>query len=70
MANVADGRTVATRRAMIGQLSVGPKSKSPLEVSIMAHIGTREYAEGLLGMNFLAEFPHVIDVKAKVIKWL
>jgi hypothetical protein len=31
-------------------------------------IGAEE--TGLLGMSFLADFPHILDLQAKVIKWL
>jgi len=66
---VADGRIVPTRMAVIGQLSAGPKSKSSLEVSIMATAGPQELADGLLGMNFLRDFRYQIDMAGQKIHW-
>jgi hypothetical protein len=66
---VADGRLVPTRMTLIRQLSVGPKSKSSLEVSIMASGGLQELADGLLGMNFLRDFRYQIDMAGQRIHW-
>jgi hypothetical protein len=66
---LADGRFVPTRMAVIGQLSVGPKSKSSLEVSVMASAGPQELADGLLGMNFLRDYRYQIDMAGQKIHW-
>jgi len=66
---VADGRLVPTRMVVIGQLSAGPKSKSSLEVSIMATAGPQELADGLLGMNFLRDYRYQIDMAGQKIHW-
>jgi hypothetical protein len=66
---VADGRIVPTRMAVIGQLSVGPKSRSSIEVAIMASAGPQELADGLLGMNFLRDYRCQIDMAGQKIHW-
>jgi hypothetical protein len=66
---VADGRTVPSRVAVIGQLSIGPMIKQPLEVSIMPMVGPQEVADGLLGMNFLGDFRYQIDTANQQIIW-
>jgi len=68
-ARVADGRMVPISRAVIDRLTAGPKSKGPLEVSIMASVGPRETADGLLGMNFLRDFRYQIDMSGRQIHW-
>jgi clan AA aspartic protease (TIGR02281 family) len=67
MASLADGRMVQTANVIIGNVTVGPKVKRDLSVQIMPRVGDEE--TGLLGMNFLAEFPHSVDAGAGVIRW-
>jgi hypothetical protein len=66
---VADGRSVSTRQAIIDELTAGPKTKAPLEVSVMPVAGPRELADGLLGMNFLRDFRYQIDMTGQQINW-
>ena len=44
-----------------------PKVKRDLNLQIMPRSGNEE--TGLLGMNFLGEFPHIIEAKAGIIRW-
>ena len=64
---LADGRKVPTYGFSCDSISVGAKSQTGAIVSI---IPGNEEATGLLGMSFLAEFPHTVDLKAGVIRWL
>jgi len=64
---LADGRKVQTYQFISDRVSVGSKNKNVAIVSIIPREGAEE--TGLLGMSFLAEFPHTIDLKARVIKW-
>jgi clan AA aspartic protease (TIGR02281 family) len=66
-ATLADGRMVQTAHVVVDTVSVGPKAKRDLNVQIMPRAGDEE--TGLLGMNFLGEFPHIIEAKAGIIRW-
>ncbi|KAA0894219.1 retropepsin-like aspartic protease [Oryzomonas rubra] len=67
MATLADGRVVQTANVMVNQVTVGPKSKQSLNVQIMPRTNGEE--TGLLGMNFLGDFPHTIETGAGIIRW-
>ncbi|MBT1073781.1 retropepsin-like aspartic protease [Geobacter grbiciae] len=66
-ATLADGKKVQTHQFICDHVSVGSKNKNAAVVSIMPREDSEE--TGLLGMSFLADFPHTIDLKARVIKW-
>lgn len=68
MATLADGRQVQTAYFDCDRVSVGVKNKGVSKIAVMPRNGNEE--TGLLGMSFLSDFPHTIDVKAKVIRWL
>ena len=65
---VADGRKVTNFNASADFIAVGPKTKRSLQVNILPHENNEE--SGLLGMSFLADFPHMLDVKSQVIRWM
>lgn len=65
---LADGRRVVNYNAAADFVAVGPKTKKALQIQILPNESGEE--TGLLGMNFLADFPHMIDVKSQVIKWM
>ena len=66
-ARLADGRTVSTEIAPVAFVAVGPKTKKPSEVNIM---GNGREESGLLGMSFLAQFPHFINLNLQKIQWM
>lgn len=65
---VADGRHVINHNTEVAFVAVGPKTKKPLQIHIMNR--ENEMDDGLLGMSFLAEFPHMIDMQRQLIKWM
>lgn len=69
LSQVADGRVLRTARTRIDSLSVGPKLKNNLQVSIMEMNGSGVDFDGLLGMNFLGDFRYHLDVNSQVIEW-
>jgi len=66
-AKLADGSMVQTSHVVVDHVMVGPKVKRSLNVQIMPRSGDEE--TGLLGMNFLGDFPHIIDARAGIIRW-
>lgn len=65
---VADGRTLTSDIIECEKITVGSKSKENLKAHIIQRSSNDD--SGLLGMSFLGEFPHTIDIRNKVIKWL
>jgi len=66
---VADGRVVQAFRTRVDSITVGPKSKYNAEVFIIPSNGPDMGYDGLLGMNFLREFPHRLDINTQLIEW-
>lgn len=65
---VADGRVAHAWHVKLDKVTVGPKSKSDLDVVIIQS-GKDFPFEGLLGMDFLRNFKHSIDFSNQVINW-
>jgi clan AA aspartic protease (TIGR02281 family) len=70
ISRVADGRLLQTFVTSLDYLSVGPKVKSGLQVSIMPSSGPPLPFDGLLGMNFLGDFNYQLDVNNEMINWM
>jgi len=66
---LADGRVIETARTRIDYLSVGPKLKHNIEVAILPSNAPAMGFDGLLGMDFLGEFGHHLDVNTQTIEW-
>lgn len=64
---LADGRRIPTLFTKADYVSVGPKTLTNAEIQVMMR--ERNEDDGLLGMAFLGEFPHTIDLKTQTIKW-
>lgn len=65
---IAGGIKIADHNAVADFVEVGPKVKNTMRLNILPHANNEEF--GMLGMDFLAYFPHILDVQAQVIKWL
>jgi tetratricopeptide (TPR) repeat protein len=65
---VADGRVVQAWHMAIEKVTVGPRSKTGLDVVVIGS-GSGFPFDGLLGMDFLRSFRHSIDVGNQVINW-
>jgi clan AA aspartic protease (TIGR02281 family) len=69
-ARVADGRVLATYVTSLDYIAVGPKIKHNVQVSITPTTGPPVPYDGLLGMNFLADFNYHLDVNTQMINWI
>jgi len=65
---LADGSKINSYIVMAEHITVGPKSKKDIALQVIPREGSEE--SGLLGMSFLADFPHMIDTRSQVIKWM
>jgi predicted aspartyl protease len=70
ISRVADGRVLNTFITTLDYLSVGPKMKSGVQISIMPSSGPPLPFDGLLGMNFLGDFSYHLDVNNEMINWM
>lgn len=69
LSRVADGRVVQAFRTRVDYMAVGPKMKLSAEISIMPSNGQNLGFDGLLGMNFLGDFPYRLDLNTHIIEW-
>jgi predicted aspartyl protease len=69
LSQVADGSVVQAYRTRVDYMAVGPKMKLNAEVSILPSNGPGTGFDGLLGMNFLGDFPYRLDMNTHVIEW-
>ena len=60
---------VQTFRTHVDYMAVGPKMKHNAEVSIMPSNSPGMGFDGLLGMNFLGDFPYHLDMNSQTIEW-
>lgn len=70
LTRVADGRNIQSLRTNLEFLSVGQKTVHNLDVGILQVSGPPLPFEGWLGMNFLSEFRHQLDVTSQTIQWI
>lgn len=66
---VAGGDRIKARHLTIGFISVGPKTVSDPNISVLNYIGKDAPFDGLLGLDFLRRFKYTIDYGKSVIVW-
>jgi hypothetical protein len=67
-AEVADGRVISSRIAVIDSLSVGPFALAAAELELIPYLGSGRHG-GLLGMDFLGRHRYQIDMEHELIRW-
>jgi len=65
---IADGSKVNHSKFIADEMSVGSKTRIKIPVAILGR-KNKDNVNGLLGMNFLSNFPHMINIKSREIKW-
>lgn len=66
---LADGSMAEIHVAKVDSVAVGFRIKSPLEISILHHVGNSEAHDGLLGLDFLGDFQYQLDLPNELIRW-
>ncbi|CAB5088844.1 hypothetical protein D3OALGA1CA_1731 [Olavius algarvensis associated proteobacterium Delta 3] len=67
---VAGGGVVDAKGLKVEYLRVGPKTQKDAKVVVIKQTGAPTDYNGLLGMSFLADYKHYIDLERKVIVWI
>ena len=68
-ATLAGGEKTRVKKARLQTLSVGPKKVAKMDVMVFGYSKETPDYDGLLGMDFLRHFPHVVDTQGKMIVW-
>jgi predicted aspartyl protease len=66
---VAGGGLLEVRRAKLAYITVGPYTKTDMDVAIIGHKGPPIRYDGLLGMNFLRGLKYSINFDEQTIYW-
>ena len=66
---VASGEMVNAQAVNMDAIRVGPHNLQGMRTLIIRHQGPQTPHQGLLGLNFLSQFPYSVDMRAMVINW-
>jgi clan AA aspartic protease (TIGR02281 family) len=68
LTQIADGSKISTRTVIADKVTVGPKTSENVELTVTPNKDDKEF--GLLGMGFLKDHPHMINIKGRTINWM
>lgn len=68
-AELADGRVIVSRLAVVDALLVGPHALASAELQFIPFHGGEARHDGLLGMDFLGSHRYQIDMEHELIRW-
>ena len=68
LGQIADGSKINARAVIADKVTVGPKTSENVELIIIPNKDGKEF--GLLGMGFLKDHPHMINIKGRTINWM
>jgi len=68
-AELADGRLIVSRLAVVDVLLVGPHALASAELQFIPFHGGAARHDGLLGMDFLGSHRYQIDMEHELIRW-
>lgn len=66
---VASGEMINAQAVTMEAIRVGPHTLRGARTLIIRHQGSQTAHQGLLGLNFLSQYPHSIDMHNMVINW-
>lgn len=66
---VASGELINAQAVTMDTVSVGPHKLQGVRTLIIRHQGPQTSHQGLLGLNFLSQYPYSIDMQQMVINW-
>jgi clan AA aspartic protease (TIGR02281 family) len=66
---VASGEMVNAQAVNMDAIRVGPHKMQGMRTLIIRHQGPQTPHQGLLGLNFLSQFPYSVDMRSMVINW-
>ncbi len=66
---IASGEMINAQAVTMEAIRVGPHTLRGARTLIIRHQGSQTAHQGLLGLNFLGQYPHSIDMRNMVINW-
>jgi predicted aspartyl protease len=66
---LADGRMIDIQVTKVDAVGVGSRMKFSFEIAVLPDSGNRQEHDGYLGVDFLRNFPYLVDFQNNLIRW-